>query len=71
MDTINASGFSGVLLVVMAIRKIDLMNGLQKVIKLNEKVIKLDEFWGAVVLVFSDPLFPLKYTNLFYAKLVE
>ena len=55
-------------------RKIGLMNGLQKAIKLNEKVIKLDYFWGAmvmaVVMVFFDPLLPLKYRNLFYAKLV-
>ena len=33
------------------------MNGLQKVVKLNEKGIKLDYFWGAVVMVFSHPFF--------------
>jgi len=47
------------------------MNGFQKVIKLKEKVIKLDYFWGAVVTVLLWSAFPLKYTNLFYAKLVE
>ena len=33
------------------------MDGLQKEIKVNEKVIKLDYFWGAVVMIFSHPLF--------------
>ena len=41
------------------------MDGLQKEIRLNEKVIKLDYFWGAVVMVFSHPLFSLKYDPKF------
>jgi len=40
------------------------MNGFQKVIRLDEKVIKLNYFRGAVVMVFSDPLFPLTSTRV-------
>ena len=49
------------------------MDGLQKEIRLNEKVIKPDHFRGAVVMVFSHPLFFLKYDtlNFYYAKLEE
>jgi len=43
------------------------MNGLQKEIKVNEKVIKLDYFWGAVMMavmmVSLSSAFPLSTPN--------
>jgi len=50
-----------------------LIDGLQNEIKANEKVIKLDYFWGPAVMVFSHPLFFLKYDTpyFYYAKLEE
>ena len=43
---------------VMEIPKTSLIEELQNELMVNEKVIKLDYFWGAVVMVFSSPLFP-------------
>jgi len=44
---------------------------LQSEIKINEKVMELDYFWGAVVMVFSHPPLSLKHPNFYYAKLDE
>jgi len=46
-----------------------LIAGLQNEIKASEKVMKLDYFWGAVMMVFSHLPFSLEYPFFYCARL--